>query len=217
MTSGAADNPQTRASLVVPAGALALLPLRNTVLFPSVIMPLAVGRPASLRLIEEAVRQQLPVGFVCQRDASVETPQPKDLFTVGTAADIMRMLTLPEAQRQIIIQGRQRFEIAEFVSTDPFLVARVTMVEEAVPRSKEFAARILNLRQEAARALSLLPEPMNDLKATIERIDNPLALIDMIASTLDLPVTDKQELLATLGPEAGFERWRAFFAQPVMN
>ena len=164
-------------------------------------MPLVVGRQSSLRVIEEAVRQQLPIGFVVQRDAATETPKPQDLFAVGTAADVLRMFGLPDGQRQIIIQGRQRFEIAEFIETDPFLIARVTMVEEKVPQSKEFEARILNLRQEAARALSLLPEPMNELRSTIERIEDPLALIDMIASTLDLAVADKQEILATLDPE----------------
>ena len=151
------ETPRFKPRLSIPAGAVAILPLRNTVLFPSTIMPLAVGRAASLQLIEEAVRQQLPVGFVAQRDPKIEGPQPKDLFGVGTAADILRMFGLPDGQRQIIIQGRQRFEIAEFLETDPFLVARVTMVAETVPHSKEFEARILNLRQEAARALSLLP------------------------------------------------------------
>jgi len=192
---------RSKPRLVIPAGAIAILPLRNTVLFPATIMPLVVGRQSSLRVIEEAVRQQLPIGFVVQRDAATETPKPQNLFAVGTAADVLRMFGLPDGQRQIIIQGRQRFEIAEFIETDPFLIARVTMVEEKVPQSKEFEARILNLRQEAARALSLLPEPMNELRSTIERIDDPLALIDMIASTLDLAVADKQEILATLDPE----------------
>ena len=200
------ETPRFKPRLSIPAGALAILPLRNTVLFPSTIMPLAVGRAASLQLIEEAVRQQLPVGFVAQRDPKIEGPQPKDLFGVGTAADILRMFGLPDGQRQIIIQGRQRFEIAEFLETDPFLVARVTMVAETVPHSKEFEARILNLRQEAARALSLLPEPMSELRTTIERIDNPLALIDLIASTLDLPLPEKQEILATLDPETRAQR-----------
>jgi ATP-dependent Lon protease len=165
-------------------------------------MPLAVGRPASLRLIEEAVRQQLPVGFVCQRDSSIETPRPADLFSVGTAADVVRLFALPDGQRQIVIQGRQRFKISEFIETEPFLIARATMVEEKIPQTKQFEARILNLRQEAAKALSLLPEPMNELRSTIERIENPLSLIDLIASTLDLPLNEKQELLATLDPEA---------------
>jgi ATP-dependent Lon protease len=200
------ENTKSKPRLVVPAGALVILPLRNTVLFPSTVMPLAVGRATSVHIVEEAVRQQLSVGFVAQRDPALDTPKPGDLFEVGTAADILRMFALPDGQRQVIIQGRQRFEIAEYVETDPFLIARVTMVEERVPQSKAFDARILNLRQEAVRALSLLPEPMSELRATIERIENPLTLIDMIASTLDVPLAEKQEILATLDPEVRAQR-----------
>ena len=201
MTAQDNTNPKTKPRIAIPPGALVILPLRNTVLFPSTIMPLGVGRPASLQIIEEAVRQQTPIGFVAQRDPEIEVPQAKDLFEVGTAADILRMFALPDGQRQIIIQGRQRFEIAEYIETEPFLIARVTFVEEKAPHTKGFEARILHLRQEAAKALALLPEPMNELRATIERIDNPLSLIDVIASTLDLPLAEKQEILATLDPE----------------
>src|SRR5215471_2336970 len=200
------EEPKSKPRLTIPAGALVILPLRNTVLFPATIMPLVVGRPSSLRAIEEAVRQQVAVGFVAQQDAATEVPEAKDLFRVGTAADVLRMFGLPDGQRQIIIQGRQRFEIAEFLETDPFFIARVTMIEERIPQSKHFEARILHLRQEAAKALGLLPEPMNELKSTIERIDNPLSLIDMIASTLDLALPEKQEILETLDPEARAEK-----------
>jgi ATP-dependent Lon protease len=194
-------NAKLKPRITIPPGGLIILPLRNMVLFPSTIMPLVVGRPTSLQVVEEAVRQQSTVGFIAQRDPQIEMPQPKDLFEVGTAADILRMFALPDGQRQIIIQGRQRFEVAEYISTDPFLIARATFIEEKAPQTKGFEARILNLRQEAAKALTLLPEPMNELRATIERIDNPLWLIDIIASTLDLPLAEKQEILATLDPE----------------
>src|SRR5499433_1749267 len=200
MKSEPADS-KPKPRIDIPPGALVILPLRNIVLFPSTIMPLVVGRPASLQVVEEAVRQQSTVGFIAQRDPQVESPQPKDLYEFGTAADILRMFALPDGQRQIIIQGRQRFEVAEYLSTDPFLIARATLIEEKPPQTKGFEARILNLRQEALKALTLLPEPMGELRATIERIDNPLWLIDIIASTLDLPVPEKQEILATLDPE----------------
>jgi ATP-dependent Lon protease len=111
------------------------------------------------------------------------------------------MFTLPDGRRQVIVQGRRRFQIGEVIQTEPALIARVTMVEETVPPTKEFAARIIHLRQEAARALSLFPDPMNELKAMIERIEDPISVIDMIASTLDLPTAEKQEILATLDPE----------------
>src|SRR5215471_3065150 len=206
MTAEEREEPKSKPRLAIPAGALVILPLRNMVLFPSTVMPLVVGRTSSLRAVEEAVRQQVSVGFVAQQDAAIEVPQAKDLFRVGTAADVLRMFGLPDGQRQIIIQGRQRFEIAEFLETDPFFIARVTMIEERIPQSKHFEARILHLRQEAAKALGLLPEPMNELKSTIERIDNPLSLIDMIASTLDLALPEKQEILETLDPEARAEK-----------
>ena len=195
------ENSKSNRRITVPPGALMILPLRQAMLFPSTVMPLMVGRPTSLQVIEDAVRQQSRIGFVTQRDPSIESPRPEQLFPVGTAADILRMYSLPDGQRQVIVQGRQRFEIAEFIETDPYLIARVTLVEENTPQTKEFQARIINLRQEANKALALLPEPMIELKATIERIDDPLALIDIIASTLDLPVDEKQEVLATLDPQ----------------
>ena len=200
------ESPKSKPRLNIPAGALVIIPLRNQVLFPSMIMPLMVRRPARLQAVEETVRQQQPIGFVVQRDPNIEVAQPKDLYEVGTAADVLRMFTLPDGQRQILVQGRRRFEIAEFLETDPVLIARVTMVEEKIPQTKEFEARILHLRQEAARALSLFSEPMNELRSMIERIEDPLSVIDMIASTLDLPTAEKQEILAILDPETRAQR-----------
>ena len=186
----------------IPPGTLVILPLRNTVLFPSTVMPLAVGRPSSLQAVEEAVRQQLPIGIVAQRDPKIEVPQSKDLYEIGTTADVLRMSASTGRQRQIVIQGRQRFRIVEIVQTDPFLAARTLLLEESVPPTKEFEARILHLREEASKALSLLPQPVAELRSIIETIDDPVALIDIIASTLDLSTADKQEILATLDVEA---------------
>jgi ATP-dependent Lon protease len=209
------ENGKVNRRVTVPPGALMILPLRQMVLFPSTVMPLMVGRPASLRAVEEAVRQQIRVGFVAQKDASIEAPSPEQLYPIGTAADILRMYSLPDGQRQVLIQGRQRFEIAEFIETDPFLIARVTLVEENAPQSKDFQARIIHLRQEASKALALLPEPMIELRTTIERIDNPLALIDIIASTLDLSMDEKQEILATLDPEQRARKVSEKLAQQI--
>jgi ATP-dependent Lon protease len=206
MNQEARQAPKPRPRLVVPAGALVILPLRNTVLFPATAMPLTIGRPAPLQAIEEAVRNQFPVGFVTQKDAKAENPQPADLYGVGTAADVLRIFSLPDGGRQVVVQGRQRFGIGEFIETDPFLIARVTLVEEKTPQTKEFEARVLHLRQEAAKALSLLPQPMGELLAMLERIDDPLALIDVVASTLDLPTSEKQEILAMFDPEARAQR-----------
>ncbi|HXG50463.1 MAG TPA: endopeptidase La [candidate division Zixibacteria bacterium] len=204
--AGSAEPLKSTPRLHVPPGALVILPLRNSVLFPSTVMPFIIGRPASLRVVEEAVRQELTIGFVTQRDPRVETPRPEDLYPVGTAAGVLRMLTLPDGQRQVIVQGRQRFGIAEFLETDPFLIARVTMIEETVPTTKEFEARVLHLRQLAAKSLSLMPQPMSELIYTIEGIQDPRVLIDIIASTLDLPPAEKQEILATFDVEARIQK-----------
>jgi ATP-dependent Lon protease len=191
----------SRPRVTISPDALAILPLRQTVLFPFTILPLVVGRRGSVQAVEEAVRQQFPVGIVGQRDAAVETPEVKDLYEIGTAAEVLRMTTLPDGQRQVVVQGRQRFKIIEWAQTEPILIARVEMVQETAPQTKEFQARILHLREQAASALSLLPQPMQELRFTIESIEDPLALIDVIASTLDLSVADKQDILATLEVE----------------
>ena len=196
------ESSKSKQRLNIPEGALVIIPMRNRVLFPAMMMPLSVRSPSRRHAVEEAVRQQVPIGFVVQRDPNIEVPEPKDLYEVGTAADVVRMFALPDGQRQVLVQGRRRFEIGEFLETDPVLIARVTMVEEKIPQTKEFEARILHLRQEATRALSLFPEPMNELRAMIERIEDPLSVIDMIASTLDLPTAEKQEILGILDPEA---------------
>ena len=205
-TQRTGTNASTKPRLNVPAGALLIIPLRHRVLYPSMMMPLSVRGGARRQIIEEAVRQQIAIGFVTQRDSNIENPKTKDLFSVGTAADVLRMFGSPDGQRQVLVQGRRRFEIAEFIETDPILIARVTMVEETIPQTKQFEARILHLRQEAAKALSLFPEPMNELRAMIERIEDPLSLIDIIASTLDLPIAEKQEILAILDPETRAQR-----------
>ncbi|HUS09642.1 MAG TPA: LON peptidase substrate-binding domain-containing protein, partial [Pyrinomonadaceae bacterium] len=137
---------KSKPRLHIPEGAMIIIPMRNRVLYPSMIMPLMVNRPERLQAVEEAVRQQLPIGFIAQRDPNVEAPQPKDLHGIGTAADVLRLFTLPDGSRQVIVQGRRRFEVGEFIQTTPVMIARFTMVEEKIPQSKEFAARILHLR-----------------------------------------------------------------------
>ena len=192
---------ETQPGAQIPPGTLAILPLRNSVLFPYTVMPLTIGRPASLQAVDDAVRHQLPIGIVVQKDPGVDAPQIEDLYEIGTAAEVVRMSPSRDGERRLIVQGRQRFRIVEFLQTDPFLVARTLLLEEGAPRTKEFEARVMHLREQAVKALSLLPQPAPELRSTIESIQDPVALIDIIASTLDLPPADKQEILATLDVE----------------
>ncbi|HWP58779.1 MAG TPA: endopeptidase La [Candidatus Acidoferrales bacterium] len=197
--SGQEEKKRTKSRL--PEDALILVPLRNTVLFPSTIAPFTLGRPASVQAVQEAVRHEMPIGLVTQRDGRVETPQPADLYEIGTVADILRIGTLPDGQRQILVQGRRRFKIVDFIQMQPFALARVLYLVERVPQTKDFEARILHLRQQAQRALSLLPEALGELGASLQALDQPSALIDFIASWLDLSVAEKQDVLETLDLE----------------
>ncbi|MBI2530797.1 MAG: endopeptidase La [Deltaproteobacteria bacterium] len=192
----------TKPAVPVPPGALPILPLRNSVLFPYTVMPLTIGRPSSLEAIEDAVHRQLPVGIVTQRDPEVEAPRSEDLYEFGTTADVIRMHPARDGQRQVIVQGRQRFKIVEMLQTEPYLIARTLLFDESVPRTKEFEARIMHLREQASKALSLLPQPSAELKSMIESIEDPAVLIDIIAPTLDVALAEKQEILATLDIEA---------------
>ena len=185
---------------------LAIVPLRNTVLFPNTVMPLTIGRPSSLLAVEDAVRKQLPIGVVAQRDSAVDAPQITDLYEIGATADIFRISPARDGQRQVIVQGRQRFKIIEPLQLDPFLVVRVSLLEENVPRTKEFEARIMHLRERASKAVSLLPEPSAELKSIIESIEDPVALIDIIAPTLDIALSEKQEILETIDVEARLQK-----------
>ncbi|MBI2231524.1 MAG: endopeptidase La [Deltaproteobacteria bacterium] len=192
----------TKPGVPILPGALPILPLRNSVLFPYTVMPLTIGRPSSLEAIEAAVRRQLPIGIVAQRDPEVEAPRSEDLYEFGTTADVIRMHPARDGQRQVIVQGRQRFKIVEMLQTEPYLIARTLLFDESVPRTKEFEARIMHLREQASKALSLLPQPSAELKSMIESIEDPAVLIDIIAPTLDVALAEKQEILATLDIEA---------------
>ena len=101
MSAEETETPKAKSRLNIPAGALIIIPMRNRVLYPSMVMPLMVGRPARRQAVEEAVRQQIPIGFVIQRDPNIEAPEAKDLYEVGTAADVLRMFTLPDGRRQV--------------------------------------------------------------------------------------------------------------------
>ena len=116
---------------------LPVIPLRNMVLFPGIITSFSVGRPKSVAAVEEAVRRQSQVAVLAQQDPENEQPSAADLYQVGTAADILRMLVTPDNQRLVLVRGRQRFRAAGFPGTDPFLSVRPRYLSEAVPRTNE--------------------------------------------------------------------------------
>ena len=180
---------------------LPILPLRDTVLFPNSFMPLAVARESSIRLIDQAVADSLPVGVFTQRDASVEEPTAGDLYPIGTLTHIHKMFKLADGSLRLIVQGLTRVHLDEIVHTDPYITGEVHAAEEILPDDDELEADALqrNIKNNFQEVVSLSPLLSDDLQSLATNIDEPGKLGDFIASSLTtIPTTTKQEVLATL-------------------
>jgi ATP-dependent Lon protease len=182
----------------LPPDALIILPARNLVLFPGIVLPLTLGRPRSIAAAQEAARAELPVGILLQRDPEVAEPGPADLYEIGTSAAILRYLTAPDGNHHLICQGQQRFRVLEFVDGHPYLVARVEKIAEPEATGTEIEARFHQLKQRALDALQLLPNAPAELAATVQNITSASQLPDFIAGFMDLKPAEKQDVLATI-------------------
>jgi ATP-dependent Lon protease len=209
---------QALASKPLPADALAIIPLRSVVLFPGVIAPVTVGRESSVAAAQEAARGERRVGFLLQRDPAQDSPRPEELFWVGTTGPIMRYVTGADGAHHLVVQGQSRFRVLEFLEGWPFLVARVSMIEEVVveqPRDPEIDARFMQLKSQAAEAVQLLPQAPDELAAVIQSIGSPGQLADMVANFLDVKPEEKQQLLETFDLRARLDRVLALLGQRV--
>src|SRR5271156_1873906 len=137
----------------LPADALIIVPVRNTVLFPGLVLPITLGRPKSIAAAQQAVRDQRQVGILLQRDADAADPGPIDMHRMGTLANIVRYVTGPDGSHHLICQGEQRFQIVEYLTGWPFLVARVLRVPEPETRTSDIEARFVNLKGQAIEAI----------------------------------------------------------------
>ncbi|WMJ75646.1 endopeptidase La [Cytophagaceae bacterium ABcell3] len=176
---------------------LPILPVRNTVLFPGVVIPVTVGRQKSIRLVKKAYEGDRIIGVVAQNTPNTEDPTINDLYKVGTVAKIIRMLILPDGNTTIIIQGQKRFEIEEVLKEKPFMVARIKQLEEQFPqkKKKEIKALISSLKDSAAKILKLNPEIPQDAEVALNNIESPAFLTHFLSSNLNVDVKDKQMLL----------------------
>ena len=189
-----------------PEDVLLILPVRNLVLFPGVVLPVTIGRNKSLAAAQEAVRTQRKVGLVLQTDPATEDPTGSQLHRVGTAATIVRFITAPDGTHHLICQGEYRFNILDYVSEEPFLVARIDAHRESTPVDAEIEARGISLREKAMEAVQLLPQAPAELANAIQGIESIAALADVVASFMDLKAADKQELLATFDLKTRLDR-----------
>jgi ATP-dependent Lon protease len=193
---------------------LIILPVKNAVLFPGVVLPIAVEGKLSLAAAQEAVRTQRRVGLLLQKDADGEQ-NSENLYSVGTAASIVRFITAPDGTHHLICQGEERFTVLDYVSREPFLVARIEAHKEPSDIDREVEARGLNLRGKATEALRLLPQAPAELANAIGGIESIPALADIVASFMDLKLTDKQEILATFDLQARLDRVLGHLARRI--
>ncbi len=207
--------PETRSAVAIPDDALIILPVRGVVLFPGIVIPLALGRERSIAAAQEAARSELPIGVVLQRDAEVDSPTANDLYRVGTVATILRYITGPDRTHHVICQGEQRFRILDFLPDYPFLVARVERISDSETISTDVEARLYYLKQRAKEALQLLPQAPAELTNAVENITSASALADLITSFMDLKPEEKQELLATFDLQTRLNRVLELLAQRI--
>ena len=204
---------QADVTLDLPADILPLVPVRNLVLFPGTVVPVTMGRPRSIAAAQAGVRGERPIGVVLQREAGVEDPGPLDLHRVGTTANVLRYMTAPDGNHHLICQGQQRFRILEFTGGFPFLTARFELVDEPEDKSQEVEARFMLLRDRALEAVELLPQAPRELADTIRSIPSAGQLADMVASTMDISASEKEEVLETFDLTRRIDRVLEFLNQ----
>ncbi len=175
---------------------IALLPLRNTVLFPGVVLPITVGRDKSIKAVNDAYRTDKLIGVVAQKDSNVEDPAVTDLENVGTVAKIVKLIKMPDGGTTIIIQGKSRFLIEAIVEEDPYFKAKIKKLEEEEsPKDVDFDAYIANIKDLAADIVQLSPNIPTEASIILRNIENPAFLIHFVSSNLNTDIKDKQRLL----------------------
>jgi ATP-dependent Lon protease len=199
----------------LPPDALIIVPVRNTVLFPGLVLPITLGRPKSIAAAQQAVRDQRQVGILLQRDAEVSEPAPLDMHRMGTLANIVRYVTGPDGSHHLICQGEQRFQIVEYLSGWPFFVARVLQIPEPEVESAEVEARFVNLKAQTLEAIQLLPQAPPDLLAAIQSIEGPSALADLAVAYMDVKPEEKQEILETIDISARMDKVSRLLAHRI--
>ena len=181
---------------------LSILPLRSFVVFPGTILPLTVGRAASIKLLDETLPQTKIIGLLTQRDETKEDPQPQDLYPVGTAAIVLKLLRQSDNHVVVVVQGLRRFALRKIVATQPYLRAEVDLLNSKLPpKTKEWEATFRNLRDSAAKLLELTPDVPEQAHAAALSIEDPEQLADFLAPNLNVETAKKQAILEELDVE----------------
>jgi ATP-dependent Lon protease len=175
---------------------LPLLPLRNTVLFPGVVIPITVGRDKSIKAVNDAYKTDRLVGVVSQKDSLVEEPNVSDLVKIGTIAKILKLIKMPDGGTTVIIQGKKRFQIDEVTSEEPYFKAKVTvLIDDELKDDNDFDAMVSSIKELATQIIQLSPNMPSEATIILKNIENPAFLIHFVSSNLNSNVLEKQKLL----------------------
>lgn len=186
-------------NIIIP-NELPLLPLRNTVLFPGVVLPITVGRDKSIKAIQDAYKGDKLVGVVAQKDSNVEDPAIGDLVQVGTVARIVKQIKMPDGGTTVIIQGKQRFRVKSITSEEPYFKAAIELLEESAPPPEgDFEAYLANIKEMAGQIIQLSPNMPSEAAIILRNIENPSFLIHFVSSNLSGDISEKQQILETDG------------------
>jgi len=174
-----------------------ILPIRNTVLFPGVVIPITVGRQKSIKLVKKTYKGNRIIGVVAQKNQKAEEPGIDDIYKIGTIAQILKLLVLPDGNTTIIIQGKTRFQIDELITENPYLTAKIITLNENFPSklTKEQKALIQSLKDAAAKILKLNPEIPKEAQVALDNIESSSFLTHFLSSNLNVEVHEKQLLL----------------------
>ena len=208
-TAEAASNAagsRTGAARPLPDDALIIMPVRQAVLFPGVVLPLTVGRERSRAAAQEAARLERPLGILLQTKPDADAPGPDDLHWVGTTANVVRCITSPDGSHYAICQGVKRFRVLQFLDGYPYTVARVEIIEQPAEVDAEIEGRAHNLKQRAVEILQLLPQVPEDMVAALKGVEGPARLADFIAGLMDISPEEKQKLLETFDIKARLDK-----------
>jgi ATP-dependent Lon protease len=175
---------------------LPLLPLRNTVLFPGVVIPITVGRDKSIKAVNDAYKADKLIGVISQKDSQVEEPTVSDLVNVGTVAKILKQIKMPDGGTTVIIQGKRRFKIDEITAEDPYFKAKITVLpDEELKEDKDFDAMVSSIKELAGQIIQLSPNMPSEATIILKNIENPAFLIHFVSSNLNSNIVEKQKLL----------------------
>jgi ATP-dependent Lon protease len=175
---------------------ISLLPLRNTVLFPGVVLPITVGRDKSIKAVNDAYKGGKVIGVVAQKDSAVEDPVAKDLEHIGTVAKIIKLIKMPDGGTTIIIQGKNRFAIQSVIGEEPYFKANIDVIsEEEPPTDPDFQAYVSNIKDLATEIIQISPNLPAEASVILKNIENASFLIHFVSSNLTIDIRDKQRLL----------------------